>query len=114
MPTTFQTLRAEAESVLLRAQRLARADHGEDDAKNLVNAVADACDALDATFAKRWGWDDDPAPAPAPAPPSSRIDAERFPAGSARDDVKWALDAISYDPQLARDLLRRALKGSPK
>ncbi|URC15492.1 hypothetical protein BD1_51 [Octadecabacter Antarctic BD virus 1] len=41
---------------------LIRNSHTEEDAKALVNALADAVDDIDAAFAQKWGWQDEPEP----------------------------------------------------
>jgi hypothetical protein len=119
MTATFQFLRDTRLSKAVKAvellQNLARYDHSEQEAKDLVNAISDAADDLDAVFAKKWGWAGAPAPQePTPAPPRAAIPPGTADGGASFEaEVRWALDAIKRgDTKLAENRLKRILKGN--
>jgi hypothetical protein len=63
MTATFQSLRdtrlPKAEKAVSLLQNLVRYEHTEQEAKDLVNAISDAVDDVDARFAHKWGWQDE-------------------------------------------------------
>lgn len=116
MTATFQSLRDTRLPKALHATgllgNLARYDHSEQEAKDLVNAVLDAADDIDATFAKKWGWADAPAPTPAPAPRATIPQGTADGGASFEAEVRWALDAVKRgDTKLAENRLKRILRG---
>lgn len=139
MSATFQSLREtrqpKAEKAVSLLQNLVRYEHTEQEAKDLVNAINDAADDLDAVFAKKWGWVeeiDTPKEAGKPVDtgvgpiatlrtdaPTYRYEPRtRLPSGTAEGgasfdaEVRWAYDALRRgDTKLAADRLRRILKG---
>ena len=135
MTATFQSLQETREPKALKAVNLlgnlAGYAHEEDEAKAMLNRLADAVDKVDHRFAKKWGWDDDIAAMSPHAGPSTSCDARPLPTGGAcppefrglsgtaeggasfENEVRWALDALKRgDSKLARDRLTRILKGS--
>lgn len=118
MSATFQSLRdtrlPKAVKAVELLGNLARYEHSEQEAKDLVNAIGDAADDLDAIFAKRWSWADTPAPTePAPPPRATSVPPGTADGGASFEaEVRWALDAIKRgDTKLAENRLKRILKG---
>lgn len=119
MSATFQSLAEtrlpKAEKAVSLLKNLVRYAHGEQEARDLVNALSAALDEVDAAFAKKWGWDD-PEPvsaAPEPAPRPASIPQGKAEGGASFEaEIRWALDAIRRgDKELADNRLSRVLTG---
>lgn len=117
MTATFHSLRdtrlPKAQKAVSLLENIVRYDHTEQEAKDIVNAVSDAADDLDAVFAKKWGWGD-------PQPDDTTMYPTGVPAGTAEGgssfeaEVRWALDAVMRgDCELAENRLKRILNGEP-
>lgn len=116
MTATFQSLRdtrlPKAEKAIGLLKNLVRYSHEEQEAKDVVNAIADATDDLDAVFAKKWGWAAEEPPAPADTPVSSVPVGTAEGGASFEAEVRWALDALKRgDKKLAENRLGRILTG---
>lgn len=133
MTATFQSLQEVREPKALKAVNLlgnlVQYPHNEDEAKAMLNRLADEVDKVDYRFAKKWGWSDDPIPElevqPAvrtsewqigwkDAPSSSIAPGTADGGASFESEVRWALDALKRgDTKLAQNRLTRILKGVP-
>lgn len=134
MTATFHSLRdtrlPKAQKAVSLLENLVRYDHTEQEAKDIVNAVSDAADDLDAVFTKKWGWQDDEAVERIPVTLDDPDDETVYytgayierkvhvPQGTAdggssfEAEVRWALDAVMRgDCELAENRLKRILNG---
>lgn len=120
MTATFQSLQETREPKALKAVtllgNLARYQHSEDEAKVMLNRLADAVDKADHAFAKKWGWTDDPIEQWTPEAEMRELSA--VPQGTAEGgasfeaEIRWAIDALKRgDTKLAQNRLTRILKG---
>ena len=123
MTATFHSLRdtrlPKAQKAVSLLENLVRYDHTEQEAKDIVNAVSDAADDLDAVFAKKWGWQEDDMQDVRRENLSMAM-GRTIPAGTAdggssfEAEVRWALDAVMRgDCELAENRLKRILNGEP-
>ena len=123
MTATFHSLRdtrlPKAQKAVSLLKNLVRYDPTEQEAKDIVHAVSDAADDLDAVFAKKWGWQEDDMQDVRRENLSMAI-GRTIPAGTAEGgssfeaEVHYALDAVMRgDCELAKNRLKRILNGEP-